>query len=67
LFEFCIDKFHTSFAKAVVREREIPFKISSEPSDMTAGWTSEYWGTIKEKLAIELLNPILLNRICLGF
>jgi addiction module RelB/DinJ family antitoxin len=42
----------TIFAKAVVREREIPFKISAEPNDMTANWTPEYWNSVKEKLAV---------------
>ena len=42
----------TIFAKAVVREREIPFKITAEPSDMTAAWTPEYWSTVREKLSV---------------
>ena len=40
------------FARAVVRERKIPFKISAEPSDMTAIWTPEYWSTVREKLYV---------------
>ena len=41
----------TIFAKTVVRERQIPFKISAEPADLSAGWTPEYWSSVREKLA----------------
>ena len=42
----------TIFAKAVVREREIPFKISAEPKDITAHWTTEKWEDVREKLKV---------------
>ena len=41
----------TIFAKAVVREREIPFKISAEPKDITADWPKEYWNEVHLKIA----------------
>lgn len=40
----------TIFAKAVVREREIPFKISAEYDDPTADWAPEYWAKVRAKL-----------------
>ena len=42
----------TIFAKAVVREREIPFKLSAEPKDMTEHWTPAKWEDVKEKLKV---------------
>jgi len=40
----------TIFAKTVVREREIPFRITAEPKDLTEDWTKEYWDEIRIKL-----------------
>jgi len=40
----------TIFAKAVVREREIPFKITSEHKDPTLAWPPEYWAEVRAKL-----------------
>jgi len=41
----------TIFAKTVVRKREIPFKISAGPVDVTESWSPEYWEIVKKNLA----------------
>jgi len=41
----------TIFAKAVVRERKIPFKIAAEPEDITKDWSQEYWNGVHLKIA----------------
>ena len=41
----------TIFAKTVVRKREIPFKISAEPINVTESWSPEFWEIVKKNLA----------------